>query len=159
MKTRTQRLLTIRHIINSDKVSNQEELMKRLKKEGYNLTQATLSRDLKLLRAGKIPDKQHGYVYVLPDSENHEAVRNAPDSFPLNGYLSIDFANHLAVMKVLPGYASSIAAAIDDMDSWELMGTIAGDDTILIIPREGITDENVIDVLAQIIPGVKNKFH
>ena len=155
MKTKTQRLLLIRSIINKNKISNQEELMRRLNKEGYELTQATLSRDLKLLRAGKIPDNQHGYLYVLPDSENHDIVRNVSDSFPLNGYLSIDFANHLAVMKVLPGYASSIAAAIDDMDAWELMGTIAGDDTILVIPREGITNANIINVLAKIIPGVK----
>ncbi len=155
MKTKTQRLLKIRSIINRDKISNQEELMRRLKKEGYELTQATLSRDLKLLGAGKIPDIQHGYVYILPDSENHDVPRMTADNFPLNGYLSIDFANHLAVMKVLPGYASSIAAAIDDMESWELMGTIAGDDTILIIPREGITKDNIISVLVKIIPGVK----
>jgi len=129
--------------------------MRCLKIEGYELTQATLSRDLKLLRAGKIPDYQHGYVYVLPDSENHDVPRNASDSFPLNGYLSIDFAYHLAVMKVLPGYASSIAAAIDNLETWELMGTIAGDDTILIIPREGITNDNIIDVLARIVPGIK----
>ena len=155
MMTKTQRLLAIRSIINNDKISNQEELMNRLKNGGYELTQATLSRDLKLLRAGKIPDNQHGYVYMLPDSDNNDVPRIGVDSFPLNGYLSIDFANHLAVMKVLPGYASSIAAAIDDLESWELMGTIAGDDTILIIPKEGITNDNILNVLAKILPGVK----
>ena len=154
MRNRLQRLLTIRNIITQNKIANQEELMRRLKKEGFELTQATLSRDLKVLRAGKIPDTRNGYVYVLPEGEHPEAQKTAPDSFPLNGFLSLDFANHLAVMKVLPGYASSIAAAIDDMESWELMGTIAGDDTILIIPREGISNENVINLLARIIPGV-----
>ena len=154
MKTRTQRLLAIRNIINQESISTQEELMSMLKTEGFELTQATLSRDLKFVRAGKIPDHKIGYIYVLQGTENTEQVRTAIEKFPLNGFISIEFANHLGVMKVLPGYAGSIASTIDNIDPWEILGTIAGDDTILLIPRDGISSDDVLNVLDKIIPGV-----
>lgn len=152
MKTRTQRLLTIRKIIEGEAISNQEELLKKLDHAGFELTQATLSRDLKFLQAGKRPDKKRGYVYILPgnDSEPGQAQGSVEvnGSFPLNGFVSIDFAHHMALIRTLPGYANSIAYRIDELDAFEILGTIAGDDTILLIPREGVSREDVKNVLA-----------
>ena len=74
MKTRTQRLLTIRKIIEGEAISNQDELLKKLEQEGFELTQATLSRDLKFLQAGKRPDKKRGYVYILPGNNSHPGI-------------------------------------------------------------------------------------
>ena len=152
MKIRTQRLLAIRKIIETEAISNQEELLKKLDKTGFELTQATLSRDLKFLQAGKRPDKEKGYVYTLSGNITEAVPTIGNNNFPLNGFVSIDFANHLAVIRTLPGYANSIAYTIDTMNAFEIMGTIAGDDTILIIPREGVSREDIINVLTVILP-------
>jgi len=152
MKTRTQRLLTIRRIIEEGTISSQDELLNKLSRKGFDLTQATLSRDLKFLQAGKRPDKEKGYVYILPGNNGEPVSVQAAGSFPLSGYVSIDFAHNLALIKTLPGYAASIATAIDTMNAFEILGTVAGDDTILLVPREGVTREDVINVLAVILP-------
>ena len=152
MKTRTQRLLAIRRIIEKEAISNQEELLEKLDKAGFELTQATLSRDLKFLQAGKRPDREKGYVYSLPGNDTEATPRIRERNFPLNGFLSIDFAWNMAVIRTKPGYANSIAAAIDGLNAFEILGTVAGDDTILLIPREGVKREDVINVLAVILP-------
>jgi transcriptional regulator of arginine metabolism len=154
MKTRTQRLLAIRKIIENQKISSQEDLVEKLVRKGFRLTQATLSRDLKFLRAARIADTKKGYIYFLPSQESEQANLLSGENFPLNGFVSIDFAWHLGVIRTLPGYASSIASAIDNMGSYQVIGTIAGDDTILIIPREGTTKEDVKNMLARLIPEI-----
>ena len=154
MKTRTQRLLAIRKIIENQKISSQEDLVEKLVRKGFRLTQATLSRDLKFLRAARIADTKKGYIYFLPSQESEQANLLSGENFPLNGFVSIDFAWHLGVIRTLPGYAPSIASAIDNMGSYQVIGTIAGDDTILIIPREGTTKEDVKSMLARLIPEV-----
>jgi transcriptional regulator of arginine metabolism len=145
-------LLAIRKIIEGEAISNQVELLKKLGKAGFELTQATLSRDLKYLQAGKRPDKEKGYVYVLPGNENETANAILEGSFPLNGFESLEFAWNMALIKTRPGYAGSIASAIDGLHAFEIMGTVAGDDTILLIPREGVSREDVINALAVILP-------
>ena len=152
MNTRTQRLLAIRRIIEAGNISNQVELLNKLDKAGFELTQATLSRDLKFLQAGKRPDKEKGYVYTLPGNDREAVFREVSGEFPLNGFVSMDFAYHMTVIKTLPGYANSIASAIDTLDAFEILGTVAGDDTILLIPREGVTREDIKNVLAVLLP-------
>ncbi len=145
-------MLAIRKIIEGEAISNQEELLKKLVNAGFELTQATLSRDLKFLQAGKRPDREKGYVYTLPGNNTGMPDSRVDASFPLNGFVSIDFAWNMALIRTLPGYANSIAVAIDGLQAFEILGTVAGDDTILLIPREGISREDVINVLAVIIP-------
>jgi len=152
MKTRTQRLLAIRRIIEKDAIGNQEELLKKLGGAGFELTQATLSRDLKFLQAGKVPDKRQGYVYILPGENPEAGQKSSESSFPLNGFISMEFAMNMAVIKTRPGYANSIASAIDELNAFEILGTIAGDDTILLIPRDGVSREDVKNVLVKITP-------
>ena len=127
--------------------------MKLLEKEGYELTQATLSRDLKFLKVAKMPDEKIGYVYVLPDRD--PATEGNGQSLPgLNGLISVDFAQGMAIIKTLPGHAGSIAYTIDNLDAYEIAGTIAGDDTILLIPRDGVTRSDVINLLRSRLPGL-----
>ncbi|KPK82073.1 MAG: hypothetical protein AMS27_14920 [Bacteroides sp. SM23_62_1] len=158
MKTKTQRILAIRNILEKQRISSQEELIKQLRKKGFHLTQATLSRDLKFIRAGRIPDPEKGYVYFIPSGRGEQENILIKDNFPLNGFLSIDFAWHLGVLKTMPGYANSIASAIDRMDSYNILGTVAGDDTILIIPREGVTRNDVLNELTRLIPDLAKTF-
>lgn len=147
-------MLAIRRLIEDKKISSQEELVSKLSKKGFHLTQATLSRDLKYLRAAKIADAARGYIYFLPSRETEQAILLSEENFPLNGFVSIEFAWHLGIIRTLPGYAPSIASAIDNMGIWQIIGTIAGDDTILVIPREGTTREEVKNSLSRLIPEV-----
>jgi len=152
MNIKAQRLLVIRRIIENQQVSSQKELLDQLKREGFHLTQATLSRDLKLLRAARIPDPEKDYIYFLPSGRIDQENTLSKENFPLNGFLSIEFAWHMGVVKTYPGYANSIASTIDNLESYHILGTVAGDDTILIIPREGVSRNEVLNELARLIP-------
>ena len=159
MGGKTKRLLEIRKIISSMKVGTQEELLNILSDKGFSLTQATLSRDLKFLKVGKIANPQKGYVYFLPESNNNSRTNAATDknNFPINGFISIKFSNNLCVIRTKAGYASGIASLIDANAPYEVLGTIAGDDTILLIPVEGVTQEDVKNSIIMIIPDLEGK--
>ncbi len=155
MKNKSERLLQIRKLIVSEKIASQDEMLSILEKKGFTMTQATLSRDLKYLRVSKVHDDDKGYVYNLPDGENQEQI-TPWSGFLVEGFVSFEFAQGIAILKTRPGYGSSIASAIDTMNIIELAGTIAGDDTIMIIPRDGAKKGDIINQLAQVIPGLKN---
>ena len=151
MKDRNERLMAIRRLINASNISSQEELMALLEEQGFSMTQATLSRDLKYLRVAKMPDQERGYIYMLTEKQLNEPTEN--NEIPITGFVSIDFAQGMAVMKTLPGHAGSIAYTLDTLNSYEIAGTIAGDDTILIIPRDGVTKNDLLNVLRRTMPG------
>ena len=142
------------------KIGTQDELLTVLAEKGYSLTQATLSRDLRFLKIGKVADLKKGYIYFLPDSiENINArkIDISSDNFPINGFVSLKFSNNLGIIRTKAGYASSIASFIDIKAPYEIIGTIAGDDTILIIPVEGARPKNVKNALVMIIPELEGK--
>jgi len=158
MKNRVQRQLEIRKIISKGKVHSQEELLAVLKQKGYDLTQATLSRDLKYLQVAKVSHPVRGYVYEISENgQNESKKRQVRENYLADGFMSLQFSGSLAVMKTLPGYASSLAAVIDSARQWEILATVAGDDTILIIQREGTTKNDLINALVAIMPKLKNK--
>ena len=156
MGNRTTRLLAIKNIISNNNISSQEELLNMLEERGLNFTQATLSRDLKFLKVNKIADPDKGYIYELPD-QHINGDNSTAESHAAKGFISIQFANNLGVIKTLPGYASSIASLIDKTNPFEIVGTIAGDDTILIIPHNNVTVKDVLNTLVLIIPELKDK--
>ena len=153
MKNRNERLMEIRRLIGSLNISSQEELLRLLEKQGYEMTQATLSRDLKYLKVAKMPDDHAGYVYILPDKdqvvEETELSRQG-----LSGLISLDFAQGMTILRTLPGHAGSIAYTIDGLDAYEIAGTIAGDDTILLIPRDGVSRSDLVNLLKLRMPGL-----
>ena len=153
MRNRNERLMEIRRLIGSRSISSQEELMKLLERQGYELTQATLSRDLKYLKVAKMPDDMTGYVYMLPDKERTVEYPDLRDN-SYNGLVSMEFAQGMAILKTLPGHAGSIAYTMDNLDVYEIAGTIAGDDTILIIPRDGVSKLDLINILKLRMPGL-----
>jgi len=155
MKNKSNRLVLIKEIIKNNKIGSQEELLSLLQKSNFDLTQATLSRDLKQLKVAKMPDYEGGYVYVLPEGPNliKPLWSKAPEaSYIANGFISVDFCGVFAVVKTKPGYSGGIAADIDQKASAEILGTIAGDDTILIIPKEHLTRSDLTRILAEILP-------
>ena len=142
MKSKNNRLDAIKMIISSKEIGSQDELLQELMKEGYSLTQATLSRDLKQLKVAKAASMNGNYVYVLPNNTMYKRMteqHSASEMLMYNGFVSIDFSSNLAVIKTRPGYASRLAYDIDNHDFEETLGTIAGDDTILLVLREGYT--------------------
>ncbi len=157
MKIKTQRLNVIRQLISDHKVGSQEELLNLLEQEGYSTTQATLSRDLKALKVAKRPDIEGGYAYVLPEDNDDREDGDGGDVFPVSGLESIEFSGNMAVIKTRPGFANSIASVIDSHGPYEVLGTIAGDDTILLISKEGVSRPDVINALSLFMPGLKKK--
>lgn len=158
MKVKNNRLEALRLIISSQQLGSQDELLTALQKEGFKLTQATLSRDLKQLKVAKAASMSGNYVYVLPNETMYKRV-STPNSIremlKVPGFVSINFSGNLGVIKTRPGYASSIAWNIDNSDIPEILGTIAGDDTIFIVIKEGIKHQEVIDALSDVVPNMK----
>lgn len=157
MGNRTERLLAIKEIITQQIISSQEELLHLLENRGLNFTQATLSRDLKFLKVSKIADSEKGYIYQLPENIKDQNRPMGNGAYSAQGFVSIQFANKLAVIKTLPGYASSIASIIDSVNPFEIIGTIAGDDTILLIPQDSVSEQDIRNALVLIIPELKQK--
>ena len=142
-----ERLSTISRLIKEGSIGSHEELQRKLKQEGFPVTQATLSRDIKQLKIVKAHDENGNYVYRLPIYRSKESALSSVKS----GKFNIEFSGNLAVIKTRPGYAMGIASDIDTNAPQEILGTIAGDDTILIIPREGFSRESVLDALSRFV--------
>lgn len=157
MKIKTSRMEALKMLISSQELGSQEEVLQALAKEGYTVTQATLSRDLKQLKVAKAASMNGRYVYVLPNETMYKRVpnpRSAREMQMTSGFTSINFSGNMIVIKTRPGYASSIAYNIDNSDIPQILGTIAGDDTIFLVKKEGTREKDIIDQLAEIIPDI-----
>ena len=148
MKNKKERLSVISEILRFQVMGSQEELLDLLREKGYDVTQATLSRDLKVMKVAKTPLSNGAYKYVLPPQIKPISDELSSLNFTSHGaVLSLDFSGHLALVKTKPGYASAIAWDIDSRASNVVLGTIAGDDTVLLIPRDGVTREEIMKVI------------
>lgn len=148
MKNKSNRLHVIKEMVAQHAISNQDELLLMLKEKGFSLTQATLSRDLKRLKITKMPNDVGEYIYTLPHVMYNGGQRS---EIQIIGTNSLEFSGPLAVLKTRTGYAGGIAAEIDENASEAILGTIAGDDTILIVPREGFSREEITEILTSVI--------
>lgn len=129
-----QRHIRIRDIISNKEIETQDELVDELKRAGYNVTQATVSRDIKELHLVKVPMQDGRYKYSLPADQRFNPIQKL-HRILADAFVSIDGASHFLVVKALPGNANAIGILLDHLD-WEgIMGTICGDDTILIMCR------------------------
>lgn len=157
MKKKADRLDAIKMIISGKEVGSQDELLKALEDEGFEVTQATLSRDLKQLKVAKAANINGKYVYVLPNNIMYKRTNAQSTSEMLmhSGFVSLQFSGNLAVIRTRPGYASSMAYDIDNRECADILGTIAGDDTIMMVLREGIPHERIQAFLSGIIPNMK----
>jgi transcriptional regulator of arginine metabolism len=157
MKNRKQRVELIVDLIKNNCIGSQEELATMLSERGYNVTQATLSRDLKMLKTTKVPTDRGTYMYILPDTNTLKDKLLASGQIAMNttyqsGFVSLSFSKNIAIIKTRNGYASGLAYDIDMSKAPEILGTIAGSDTILAVMREDITIEEARDVFARFLP-------
>ncbi len=125
------RLAAIIDIINSTSVETQVELMDLLRQRGFEVTQATVSRDIKRLNLHKVHDSENKYKYV---SENKKAINHDQTMFQ-TCVVDVESAVNDVVVKCKPGTAQAVSSLIDYMNNDLIIGTVAGDDTILVIAR------------------------
>lgn len=157
MKVKKNRLETLRMIISSREMGSQDELLAALQEEGFQLTQATLSRDLKQLKVAKAASMNGNYVYVLPNVTMYKRIstpNQIREMMQVPGFQSIQFSGNMGVIKTRPGYASSIAYNIDNSNIPYILGTIAGDDTIFIVVKEECDEHEVVTALSKVVPNM-----
>ncbi len=148
-KVKTERQNKIIEIINREAVETQEDLADALNREGYNVTQATVSRDIRELKLTK----------VMVDGRQKYAALKQPDGITTDkyirvlkdGFASMDMAQNILVIKTVSGMAMAVAAALDNMQWHEIVGTIAGDDTIMCAVRSVSGTGAVMDRIRRIV--------
>jgi len=120
---------------------------------GVKITQSTLSRDLKFMHVAKVPHKEKGYIYVLPNNNrnDHSISTNITDNIT-----DIAFSGNLCVITTKPGYASAISVPIDNKGIAEVLGSIAGDNTILLVLREGFDMTSLMNQLYMLFPSIRS---
>ena len=156
MKERNDRLSCIKNIIKANRIDSQDNLLEMLKEEGYNVTQATLSRDLKMLKVGKISDGWSGYYYSILDSDTILESEKSYIQDVRRGILTIEFSGNMGVIKTRPGHANSVGFALDVLALPEILGSVAGDDTIFVILREDMTKEDLLESFKTRIPELED---
>ncbi|HIV75042.1 MAG TPA: transcriptional regulator ArgR [Candidatus Pseudogracilibacillus intestinigallinarum] len=145
--SKSKRHFKIREIISENEIETQDELVERLKNLGFNVTQATVSRDIKELHLVKVPSKTGIYKYSLPTEQRFNPLEKL-ERLIMEAFVSIDHAKNFIVLKTLPGNGNAIGVLIDDIEWEEVLGTICGDDTCLIICRE---EEHAVEVKERIV--------
>lgn len=157
MKGKKDRIEALKMLISSKEFCSQEDILGELVREGYEVTQATLSRDMKLLKIAKASSMNGKYVYVLPNETMYKRVttpKTARQMLQAPGVVSIQYSQNIAVIKTRPGYASAIAYNIDNSQISEILGTIAGDDTIITVLADNADHARLENKLLQVIPNL-----
>lgn len=155
-RERTERLKTILRLIRAHRIESQDTLLKFLETEGFILTQATLSRDLKSLKVGKISAGESGYYYSIPSDEERRETEASFVQDLQRGYVSADWNASLVVVHTFSGHSSTVALALDSLGFECSLGTLAGqDNAVFIALKSGYTGENFIDELRKKLPSLE----
>ncbi len=132
----------ILEIINRYHIETQDDLIDRLLVEGFSVTQATVSRDIRELQLSKVLTSKGSYRYVAPKKE--EMVTGMKINAALvDSILNVDYAQNLVVVRTFPGLAQAVAAGIDNLALAEVLGCVAGDDTILVATRNEMAAKSI----------------
>ena len=123
-------------IIQEVEVETQEQLLEQLRARGYNATQATISRDIKELRLVKELSGRGGYRYTLSDRKGSTGLDARLRNIFKEGVTSVEVAQNIVVVKTMPGLASAACSALDNMQIPKMVGSLAGDDTGVLIMRD-----------------------
>ena len=134
---KTKRQAKIIEIISNTNVETQEQLLKALEEAGFTSTQATISRDIKELRIVKELTSLGTYRYSVSEKDAPPALTDRLNTIFRECVISVDYAENLVVIHTLPGMANAAGSALDAMRSGAVLGTLAGDDTVVVVMREG----------------------
>jgi len=135
----------ILELIENHEIETQEDLANSLRQSGFNVTQATVSRDIKELRLIKVLTREGKYKYATIKQQESVVTDRFMKLFK-DSVLSIDHAGNMIIIKTLIGAANAAAAAIDAVDLKEVAGTIAGDDTIFLVIKDGYEMDEALEV-------------
>ena len=148
---KTLRQSKILELIKSNSIETQSELLEMLKKDGYNVTQATVSRDIKEMRLIKVLDRDGRYKYASEVVSHDE--RESYTYLYSTAVIGIDYSHSLVVIKTKSGMAQAVCAAIDSTHRAGIMGSIAGDDTIFVAARTDAAAQNFVSDLKKLVSG------
>ena len=126
----------ILEIVEREPIDTQEQLQQKLQEQGVTCTQATISRDIKQLHLIKEPVGHGQYRYTVSSQRNRLNVADKLRTIFRESIISVDFAQNIVVIKTMPGLANAAAAALDGMDVPDMVGTLAGDDTALLVMKD-----------------------
>lgn len=152
-KDKKTRLQAIRRIVSMNSLESQEELLAALEKEGIFSTQTTLSRDLKQLRISKVRVRNGHNVYALPREGQFVPV---PTQEEINlTRWRLNFSGNLIVVHTPPGHAGMVAYDVDNLKHPYFLGTVAGDDTVIIVMAEGVDREDAGKIIRDTLPKLR----
>ncbi len=140
---KSKRHLKILSLIKNEDIGTQQELAARLHESGIEVTQATISRDIKKLGLLKVPDGKGGYKYSFPNRNNKVDARNWLEKMFQDFVVDMDYSENLILLKTVNGTAGGLGVALDNSDLDGIMGTIAGDDTLLLVIKN---KENTVEI-------------
>jgi transcriptional regulator of arginine metabolism len=140
----------ILELIRNNIIETQEELVEALARHGIPVTQATISRDIKELQLTKVPVGDGGYRYALPEEQPAGSLDKRRRLFR-DSVLGVDWSENLVIVKALPGTAPGVAAAVDHFNWPELIGTVAGDDTVLAVVKPTSAAPAVVERLRELM--------
>ena len=138
---KSKRQAKIMEIISTTNVETQEQLLKELREAGFTSTQATISRDIKQLRLVKELAPSGSYRYVAADRQEGKSSAGRLRNIFKEGVVSVEAAQNLVVVKTMPGLASAACSALDGMEIAGMVGSLAGDDTGMLIMRDSASAE------------------
>lgn len=141
---KSNRHVKIVELIGKYPITTQDELLEYLKKEGFDVTQSTVSRDIKKLRLTKSLDSNGKYSYQVPQTKTLTSANGFSNLFD-SSIVSVEYAMNLVVIKTYSGMAQAVCAAIDSMEYDSVVGTIAGDDTIFVACKNEYSAKSYTD--------------
>lgn len=147
---KNKRQIEILRIISEQEIETQEEILSQLSERGYTATQATVSRDIKELNLVKVNGQKKKTKYAQLTGKTLTIPEQLLPVFA-HGFVSADYANNLVIVKTLPGMAQAVASAIDSLELSETLGTIAGDDALLMVCRTEEYAGTVVDMLKNLV--------
>ncbi len=140
----------ILEIISKYSVETQEELIDRLFEDGYEVTQATVSRDIRELKLTKVSTGHGTYRYMLPPQSENRGTMKFTHTL-IDSVVMVDYALNTVVIKTIPSLANPVAAGIDSMHSPEILGCVAGDDTVIVVARDIDAAKEITDKVKAMI--------
>ncbi|MBR3894575.1 MAG: arginine repressor [Clostridia bacterium] len=149
-KSRQEKLL---ELISAFEIDTQDELIERLRDHGFEVTQATVSRDIRELNISKMTTGKGTYRYVLPKQNEDHASSMRFGSTIIGSIVSVESALNIVVLKTFAGLAQAVAVGIDGMKMDQVLGCVAGDDTIMIVARDESCATEISDYLRTLVGG------
>ena len=150
---KSERQQRIRELIVEFDIETQDEMMNRLREEGFAVTQATVSRDMREMKLTKVLDASGRYRYANAPERHHVTGNTHLSDTMIASITGVDYSMNNVVIKTYPGMAQAVASGLDAMNMNEVIGCVAGDDTIIVVTRDmagaATVSERIEDMVAQ----------